>query len=331
MAVLAAFSPPAGLADAHADAWSKEVRAIVRPFARRYRQFFDPTAVDTPADAQQATIAWTAFPATLLRTSTSQEGRWQRADSSKKRAAQDEYCEWSVERNADGKLTGVTFTSEVPEYWAHLADTDPEALLELYRTLVSPEVQRAHLFDREGRYKPANRWNSSTEGRLAHLIQQNNNLGAAITLVAEATVLRQRNGEPVTNKQELVDCAGLGNPFRNSDPQIAAAVNDAAATGAEITLADPVGLYIQGLQTTGITAPDGANPATFWTIERGDPQHILRARFAVPPERGYTVGDLKIGGRPINFGAQLADRVVVKVTAVVKPGTHKPRRRACID
>ena len=331
MTVLAAFSPPAGLDDPHRDDWNKRVRAIFKPFASRFRQFYDPTVEDTPANARPATIAWTAFPASLLRTATSQEGRWQRADMSPRRAAQDEYCEWSVERNADGKLTSVTFTTELPEYWEHLAATDRDALVALYRRLVSPDVKAAHLFDAGGRYNPANRWNSSTQGRLAHLIQQNNNLSAAVTLVAEATVLRQRNGEPVTNKQDLVDCAGLGNPFRNSDPQIAAAVNDAAATGAELTLLDPVGLYIQGLQTTGFKTPDGANAATFWTIERGDPQHILRARYAVPPERGYTIGDVKIGGRPINFGAQLADRVVVKVTAVVKPGNHRPRRLPCTN
>ena len=330
MPVLAAFSPPAALPDAHADDWDARVRALLRPFAARFPQFYDPTVENTPAAAKKATIAWTAFPATLLRTATSQEGRWQRADASPRRAAQDEYCEWSVERNADGKLTSVTFTTELPEYWTHLADTDPDGLLSLYHELVSADVQRADLFDARGKYKPANKWNSSTKGRLAHLIQRNNNLSAAVTLVAEATVLRERNGEPVTNKQDLVDCAALGDPFRNSDPQIAAAVNDAAAAGAELTLLDPVGLYIQGLQTTGITAPDGARPATFWKIERGDAKRILRARYSVPADRGYTVGDLKIGGRPLNFGAQLADRVVVKVTALVKPGNHRPRRQACV-
>src|SRR3954452_18920277 len=134
MTTLAAFAPPAGLADPHAEDWSKRVRAIFRPYARRFSQFYDPCAVDTPSDAQSATIAWTAFPASLLRTSTSQEGRWQRADTSPRRKAQDEYCEWSVERNRDGKLTAVTFTTELPEYWTHLAETDPDALLELYRT-----------------------------------------------------------------------------------------------------------------------------------------------------------------------------------------------------
>jgi hypothetical protein len=79
-----------------------------------------------------------------------------------------------------------------------------------------------------------------------HLAQANNTLGAAVDLAAKATILRERDGEPVTNQQVLVDCARLGNPFRNSDPQIAAAINNIAASGAEITLQDPPGLYIHG-------------------------------------------------------------------------------------
>lgn len=329
MATLAAFSPPADLPDAHAAAWHATVAGIFDEFTGEFPQFYDPTVEDTPSEAVEATVAWTAFPASLLVTATSQEGRWGIADTKPGRQAQDEYCEWTVERNAEGKLTSVTFTTELPEYWQHLADHDPDGVVDLYRELVSPDVERADLFGANDEYDPFNGWNTAAEGRLAHLIQPNNALSAAIALVAQATVLRERDGQPVTNKQDLVDCANLGNPFRNSDPQIAAAVNDAASTGAELSLRDPVGLYIKGLETTGLTTPDGEDPAAFWTIERGDPDHILRARFAVPEDRGYTVGDMKSGGRPINFGAQLADRVTVKVTVVVKPGAHQPVRQPC--
>jgi hypothetical protein len=78
-----------------------------------------------------------------------------------------------------------------------------------------------------------------------------------------------------------------------------------------------------------MTTPDGEDPATFWTVERGDPEHLLRARYEVPAERGYTVGDVRIGDRPIRFGAQLADRVQVRLTALAKPGMHQPERRPC--
>jgi hypothetical protein len=329
VAKLASFNPPANLADSHAEAWHGTVQDIFDQFSEGFPQFYDPTAVDTPAQAQHPPIAWTAFPASLLITSTSQEGRWGLADTSPNRKVQDEYCEWTVERNNEGKLTAVTFTTELPEYWTHLGEHDPDGLVELYQELVSPDVEAQDLFTENGQYNPLNKWNTAQEGRLAHLIQPSNALSAAVQLVAMATVLRERDGVPVTNKQDLVDCADLGNPFRNSDPQVAAAVNDAAATGAEVSLLDPIGLYIQGLETTGLTTPDDEDPAAFWTVERGDGERILRARYAVPVERGYTVGHMKSGGRPINFGAQLADRVTVKITAIIKPASHALSRQPC--
>ena len=330
MAKLTAFSPPAGIGDPNLDAWNDTVADMFAKFADGFPQFYDPTKVDTPANAIAKPIVWTAFPATLLRKSTSEEGRWGIADTSRGRVVQDEYCEWTVERTNEGKITRVTFTTELPEYWGHLAAHDPNGLVELYRELVSPEVEADDLFE-DGHYNRFNQWNTAPTGRLAHLIQGNNALEAAISLVAQATILRERDGEPVTSKQDLVDCAGLGVAFRNSDPQVAAVVNDAAATGAEISLLDPVGLYIDGLETTGMSAPDNDDPAEFWTIERGDADHILRARYAVPEERGYAVGDMQSGGRPINFGAQLADRVTIKITGLVKPAAHDQPRQPCLS
>jgi hypothetical protein len=329
MAVIPSFSLPGRLPDSHPDAWHERVRAIFAEFTGPFPQFYDPTAEDTPDETRTAPIAWSAFPASLLITATSQEGRWHAADTSPNRSAQDEYCEWSVERNAERKLAAVTFTTELPEYWQHLAENDHARLVELYQELVSPDVEEGELFTDDGQYNPLNIWNTATEGHPAHLIQRNNSLFAAVALVAQATILRERDGVPVKDKQDLVDCAELGNPFRNSDPQVAAAVNDAAATGAEITLQDPVGLYIQGLNTSGMTTPNDEDPATFWTIERGQQGQALRVRFAVPEDRGFVVGDIEMGGRPIKFGAQLADRVQVVINAVVKPGAHQPQRQPC--
>jgi hypothetical protein len=328
MPILDRFATPGNLPElTEADqlAWSDRVKAIFQQF-NEFPQFYDPTATDTPHTARTARIVWVAFPARLLRGATSERQRWTLADSS--RDQHDEYCEWSVERDQDGKITRISFTSEVREYWQHLAARHPDRLVTLYRELVDPSVEPDELFQ-NGRYVPRNKHNDSTQGRLAHLVQANNTLGAAVDLAAKATVLREDENGPVTHKQALVRCAQLGNEFRNSDPQIAAAVNDAAASGAEITLADPPGLYIDGLTTTGMSTPDGTDPATFWTIERGDAAHVLRASFMVPADLGYTVGDVLLGGRPIQFGAQLADRVRVRLEAIVKPAGHQPRRVPC--
>ena len=327
MPKLTRFNPPARLSDSHPAAWSRKVTRLFAPFLDgSLPQFYDPTKEDTPRGAERPMVLWQAFPAVVrVQTATPRE-RWTVAD--RDRNKQDEYCEWAVTRNSAGKITRVTFTSEVPEYFEHLFDTAPDRLVTLYRKLVDPRVQLADLRS-GGRYLPRNRWNRGS--RLAHLVQGTNNLGAAIDLVARATVQRvDAKGRPVTNQQQLVRCAGLGEPLRNSDPQIALAVNVAAGQGAEITLADPPGLYLGAPLTAGMVTPDGANAARFWKIERGDPQHTLRARFEVPRSRGYLVGDIKIGGRPIEFGGQIADRVPVWIKVIVKSGSHRPKPKRCV-
>jgi hypothetical protein len=332
MPVLARFETPAKLRDLASASkrkhWSDRLVDDFRPLVRRFGQLYDPTRVDTPADAKAVPVTWAGSPNKLRQTHGDAVGRWRIADSH--RSEQDEYCEWSLEKSG-GKVTRVTFTTEVPEYYEFLARENPERLLALYRELVGPRVAMSDLIV-GGDYQRVNRWNppDPAKGRLVHLSQENNTLGAALALVAEATVQRERDGVPVTTKEALAGCSGLGNPFRNSDPQIAAIVNGAAGTGASITLQDPIGLYLDRLVTTGMTTPDGANPAGFWKIERGTPGHAVRASFAVPNQHGYAVGDIRIGGRPIKFGAQVADRVRVRITAIVKPGSARPRRRPCL-
>lgn len=325
MAILPRFSTPGNVADANPDAWSETVLTLFDSVSA-FTHFYDPTKVDTPDDAIVAPVVWPAFPASLPGPFVE---RLELADTH--RGTQDEYCEWAVERNNAGKITRVTFTTEVPEYFEHLFETDQDALLELYHELVSTEVVLADLADEDGSYLRRNRWNDSPRGRPAHLMQGSNTLPAAVTLAAQATVLRERNGTPVTHPQALVVCSQLGEPLRGSDPQIASAVNAAVASGASVTLSDPVGLYIDGLITGGIETPDGTNPASFWTVERGDASHILRAAFEVREGEGhgYVVGDIKVDGRPIEFGGQLAVRVRVRIKAIVKAGSQPPARLPC--
>lgn len=331
MALLPRFETPAALRDvrsaAKRDRWNRRVTNAFTPLVADFAQFYDPTASDTPDDADVVPVVWRASPAKLRRTVGDPVERWRIADSS--RSEQDEYCEWGVEK-AGGKIVRVTFTTEVPEYFDFLFKRAPERLLAVYRECLGRDVPERDLVA-GGEYRPSNRWNARkpSRNRVVHLSQENNTLAAALALAAVATVQRERNGVPVVTKQDLAGCSELGDPFRNSDPQIAAVINAAAATGASVTLHDPIGLYIHRLVTSGMTTPDGADPATFWTIERGTPSHAVRASFAVPEARGYTVSDVEIGGRPIRFGAQLADRVEVRLAAVVKPGNARPRRRPC--
>lgn len=329
MPVLERFAIPGRVADSASgelpDAWHQLVAGIFAKHAAEFPQLYDPTEEDTPADSQRHRPDWHAFPVSLNRKTASAEERNALADSD--RENQDEYCEWSVERSGND-ITKVTFTTEVREYYSTLAEKDSEALGGLYRQFVSADVQADDLFDGET-YDPNNAWNRRVDGPIMHLCQTNNNLGAAIVLAAQATVLRERNGERVSDQQDLVACGGLGNPFRNSDPQIASAINGLAATGVKLTLEDPIGLYIDRLEIAGMEFPEGVEPSACWVIERGEPGHAVRGRFQLPAGSG-TVSDVTIGGTPIRSGAQLADRISIRIGAISHtPGSFEPRVAGC--
>lgn len=276
-------------------------------------QFYNLTKTATAPDAVEAAVTWTAFP-NRLKSAVSDRQRWQRADAS--RDVQDEYCEWSVTRDGAGKITRVTFTCEGPEYWDVLAQTSPEKAPELYRTHISPSVQKSDLFGPDGRYLRRNKWNDSTTQGAMHLIQQANTLGAEIELAAAATIRRVIGGRELTGAQELIACSKYGVSDRNSDPHIGEVVNSVARQKADIALADPVGLYFDGLATDGWSAPDGSDPKSYWTYQRGDDDHPVRAVYEVPASRNFAIGDISISGKPIEFGAQIADFITIKLTAV---------------
>lgn len=316
------FDPPGFLDDldeAGKEEWSRRVAGWID--RARYGkpaqndgprdQFFNPLTSSPASDAVVAAISWGAFPRQVRLNSANDQQRWRTADGS--RDVQDEYCEWSVEREpVSGKILRVNFTCEGPEYWHFLAATAPDKLLQLYRQLASPQVQAADLF-RNGGYDPLNKFNRSTSGGLVHLVQQANTLGAEIELAAAATIRRMRNGTELTDAQSLISCSRYGEPSRNSDPHIGEQVNALARQRADITLNNPIGLYFDSFNPVGWVTPDGADPRSFWRFTRGSDGHWVRAVYEVTPDKPYVVGDIKIAGRPIKFGAQIADFITMKL------------------
>ncbi|QCO00290.1 hypothetical protein D3093_33175 (plasmid) [Azospirillum argentinense] len=347
------FDPPGFLEDFNDEqraAWSDFISELFdraaegRPdeldFDGPRAQFFNPTKVETDADAQSRDISWVAFPRNVLVGSVSDTQRWRRAESS--RDLQDEYCEWSVERDpATDRITRVTFTCEGPEYWSFLANSTPDVAVDLYRKFVSPAVLKEDLFLPNGRYNPRNKWNSGTMNGAMHLIQVNNSLGAEIELAAGSSVVREIDGRILTSAKELIRCGRYGGEERHSDPHIGAEVNSLTRQKADVTLQNPVGLYFAGLDTAGWQTPDGSDPALFWNYVRGTAEKPVRAVYEVPKERGFAVGEVTINGRPIDFAAQIADRITIKLTGVAtrfgkstaKPmtGCRRPRQAPSAD
>ncbi len=318
---LTEFSPPGNLDDFSAEQRAAWNRFIGGAFDDRMtdvdggkrEQFFNPIGVELDADAAEKDVTWSAFPKQIALRFPAGPARWRAADRS--RDVQDEYCEWSVERDARGVVKRVTFTCEGPEYWGFLANTSPDVALALYRQHVSPTVTNSDLFGPGGRYIERNRWNNSTTTGAMHLIQPNNTLLAEIELAAAATVVRERDGQVITTEQELITCSGFGEPSRHSDPHIGGEVNALARAKADVTLQDPVGLYLDALSTAGWETPDGADPHDFWRVTRGAEGTTVRAVYEVTGH-DYAVGDITILGQPIRFGGQIAEHITMRLTGL---------------
>ncbi|KAA6453977.1 hypothetical protein DX926_06015 [Bacillus atrophaeus] len=309
-------------------------------------QFYNPLLTDTAPDEKSQDISWLGFPRVLLETVHPKEEAYKRAEElvnstlrgraraiwgidSVRVRQQDEYLEWHTYRDENGKVKKVTFTCEGPEYWAALAEGyptfyngpktvgargDKDKLLALYQEYISPDVQLEDLF-LNGRYFPYNKWNT-THGAL-HLIQPANTLNAEIVIASDATVLRKNSdGAPITDANELICCAQFGEPLRASDPTIGGQVNGLAHDGAFITLKDPVGLYIDNINTDGFETPDGSDPMNYWKILRGQNGMIVRAVYEVPDSVPFTVSDITIGGNKIEHGGQIAEHITVKLTGI---------------
>jgi hypothetical protein len=307
-------------------------------------QYYNAKLTSTDQPVATDIIRWKGFPLIIAaKHPGNKRAAWAEADQLKTNGGiqfrpQDEYLEWFVTRNAQNKITRVVFTCEGPEYWEALAEGypreytlpraqrglggtkhtnamgDKQKLLTLYQQYVSPDVQLPELLDAGGRYNRWNKWNT-TNGAM-HLTHPANTLSAEINIAAQATILREKSGQVITNPDTLIRCSGYGVAERASDPHIGDEVNKLARGGYSITLLNPVGLYIDSLETVGWVTPDGTPASQFWTPARGGAGIFVRAVFEVPAAADYTVGDIKIGGQAIEFAGQIAEHINIKLTGI---------------
>lgn len=331
---LESFMPPGGLADlteAGTAVWSSHVETLIaegtvgdanRPGDSPRPQFFNPIGVTLGAETATRELSWGAFPRKLARRPAPE--KWRLAEA---RAAQEEYCEWAAQTDADGTIVRFHFTTEFDDFFHLLANDNPDRLVELYSEVVGGAVRRDDLLRPDGRYRPENPWN--LVGAL-HMVQRHNTLPAAVQLVAQSTILRDSGEGVLTDANDLIRCGIAADPDRNSDPLLVTEVNALARAGALVTFADPVGIYIHRFRSDGIEAPDGTDPRAFWRITRGSEGMGLHAVFEVPPDAGFKMTDLTVAGVPLTSPSQIAERVDVKITAIAhETGKHKAEVRSC--
>lgn len=315
-------------------------------------RFFNPLSMPIPAGSADSNVPWQALPTSFDQTHPDKNERYDFLDNPqidpqqhKRTRVQDEYNEWVVVRE-NGKIKKAIFTSEPAAYYEFLAN-DPYGvgkartqglLLDLYRRISGDNTIQLGDLLRDGRLDNWNKWNNMY---CIHMQQPNNTLGAEVNIAARAAILRKdvQTGAIKTDAYDLIGCARYGEPQRQSDPSIGSAVNAAVRENRFLTLQNPIGLYMTSLDTRGWTTPDGKDAQQFWQVLRGkadaDPlkSRIVRAEFSVPAALGYTVSDIKIGGAPIKYGAQIAAKIGMRLGVTVSPPSNLPPPRAigCVD
>lgn len=324
-------------------------------------QFFNGTVQPYEVGQAGVNIVWNGFPNRIaMQFGNNDERRWKAADSS--RDVQDEYLEWSIIRDNEKRIISLTFTCEGPEYWQFLGSVQRDTLVSNIYELNSPlldRVNKRQFFsvdpndpnnEQKWIYNPNNKFNSSTTtGTITHLVQDANTLGAEIDIAAQATVLRKSRstGKPVTESDQLIRCSRYGDPDRNSDPRIGFKINQLALTGASVSIADPVGLYMHEFDTSNFKLDptgDGESlqdiPEGTFTFQRGDitKQQGLRLKIQVPPGikndegRQLTVSDIfdTKEEKHIAYGAQFADYITMGVHGVAITGGRPAPAEPCL-
>jgi hypothetical protein len=312
------------------------------------------TETQTAATSGEVPVTWDAFPLSIGRLHPQDRPTaWSEADQlgsttvftapgaatfTAQFRPQDEYCEWYVYRDpATQKITRIVLTAEGPEYWIRLANHDIARVVSLYQKLVSPQVKKADLLLpvriqfvgdilAQGTYNPYNIWN--TQKGVMHLTHPANTLGAEINLAARATVLRKAgNGARITDVRRLACCSTFGDANRSSDPTIGQAVNltvlppQAGVASARVTLANPVGLYMNKIRPGALTDDQG-NPLDNWfRFERGVAGRGLMA--VVEPPAGSAIGfdRVQVLGVPLDRGGQLAAVIQMVLYAKAAPAS----------
>lgn len=234
----------------------------------------------------------------------------------------------------------VTFTTEVPEYYDFLAGTDADGdrLLGLYNDHnTKDDVKREDLLEANGEYNRRNRWNIRSDGEspgcagaIAHLLRANNTLEAIVMLVVDSTILvldPKNTGKYLTKYQDrlpYIPKVSKESAGRNSDPVIAAHINRYVQQGKRVTIANPLGPYIDTFESEKIRSGNVQLRARdMWQVQRrGDEDHVVRATFTVP--RRY-IGKLQDHrGNKIRFGSQIAQYVWIEAQVAVADAGPPP-------
>lgn len=278
------------------------------PITESVGEFYNAHVTDVNP-AGERLLVWMGFPrGLLLEHRDNRQMAFELGDKRgvTERNTQVEYLEWRVTKDeASGKIKKVTFTTESPEYWEELFKLDPKRCAELYGELVGATVAEEDLVDDAGNYDGLNEWNTS-KGIVHYIVNSPaNTLPVAIGLAKGSVRL--------TGERHIRDNYEMRESFltTSADPRVQIDVNTLARKGLSVTGREPISVYMAGWDDTGWTKPDDSPVGNYWRVVRGRTGAALRLEYEVTENEGFSVSDIKIGGRPITHGGHLAEHVTV--------------------
>jgi hypothetical protein len=265
------------------------------------------------------------------------------------RHRQDEYLEWMATPDGQGGISKITFVAEGYDYFAKLFEKDPKTVVKLYQHFtgvgtINADQLRAkkaitwipddaslvsEMIADAGEFNPRNAFN--IKPGIVHLSHRANSLGAEINLAGVSALARKKADGTVldgADEEQLICCNQGGEPNRNSDPKISQQAYSLVQGGYRYTLANPVGLYIAGVDEASLTLPDGSPlPREWWTVVRGHDlwtngtSRVLRLELKPPAGETAKLGDLRVGGSKLKFPGQVAKALSVHlfVTRWMRP------------
>ena len=319
MALTTRFDTPANIRDVAEgspfyEAWHEFIKSSIVPAEVKGENdgaFYNPAVVDVNVLGEKMMV-WMGFPRRVLLPNLrdDKEPAYQQTDVMRVNAShpQDEYFEWYVHKQ-NGKISKITFVTELRSYFEELWKIDPTAVVKIFRKHVNPGVVESDLQKPDGSYNVFNRWN--TVDGIMHYTQGINTLDAAIGLAqdmgdASPPVLDNYDGQPTFAKTTT-----------SVDPRVNYDVHMLVRKGLYVTFREPIGIYIVDWNNHGITRPDGKPaPPNWWKIRRGQAGMVLRLDYEVPKSAGFLVGDMTIGGQKIEYGGQLAEHISVGLAGV---------------
>jgi hypothetical protein len=267
-------------------------------------------------------------------TSTGDEGR---------RRFQEEYGEWRLTRDANGRIVRFELTTELPEYWEWLAGTDPARTLELVEIFAG-----GHAVDAADVYGTLDPFDTALEAparekafaqnllgtgtspynngvrAICCMRQPSNTLSALVSLATAAArprvVHETETGDArAANAAEIIPLlANAAEAGRNSDPVIVEHLARLTLEGRFVAFDGSPAVHVRGVQLDRLIAPDGQPaPAEWFSLQRvtsadSDPVTLgQRLTLEVPSGEGYVIGELRDAatGRLITTGAQIAELV----------------------